>query len=429
MPFLPPALRRYLGDKLASDPLLRNPDFRRYWLSSVLNSFGAQISALAVPLCSALLLHATPGQMGIIAACQALPYALFALPAGVWLDRRRKLPILLVSRLLQGALLASIPLGWWLGMLSMHWLYAVTFLFATCGVLSGAAEQIFLNLLVGRQQLIEAQSKFATTDSISRLVAPGLAGLLVQWLTAPFAILFDAASFFISAWNLRKTQLAEPAPVPSDKHPLRDIASGFAFIWHEPLLRTLAWGAALWHFFLFGYSALLILLATRELGMTAGMLGAAQMLGGLGVFLSAVLVKRLNRRYGAGKTFLVGTCGTVAGFALMPAIPASLFGNPVYSAAAFGLVVFMYDCAVMLFFIPFMALRMKATPDAYTGRVISTMRFLTGVTGPVGALAAGYLGDHYGIRTGMACVAAGGIVLAAALVMSHPLRSVAPDQP
>ena len=429
MPLLPSALRRYFGDMLASDPLMRSADFRRYWFSSVLNSFGAQISALAVPLCSVLLLNATPGQMGIIAACQALPYAVFALPAGVWLDRRRKLPILLVSRLLQGLLLASIPLAWWLGMLSMYWLYGVTFLFATCGVLNGAAEQIFLTLLVGRGQLIDAQSKFAATDSVSRLVAPGLAGILIQWLTAPFAILFDALSFFISAWNLRKTQLVEPQPAPSDKHPLRDIASGFAFIWNQPLLRTLAWGAALWHFFLFGYSALLILLATRELGMTPGMLGAAQMLGGIGVFLSAVLVKRLNRRYGAGKTFLVGTCGTVAGFALMPAIPAGLFGDPLYSAAAFGLVVFMYDCAVMLFFIPFMALRLMATPDEYTGRVISTMRFLTGVTGPLGALAAGYLGDHYGVRTGMACVAAGGVLLAAALVLSKPLRSVAPDQP
>eukprot|EP01034_Spumella_vulgaris_P037971 gene37970-46852_t len=139
--------------------------------------------------------------------------------------------------------------------------------------------------------------------------------------------------------------------------------------------------------------------------MTPGMLGAAQMLGGLGVFVSAVLVKRLNRRYGAGKTFLVGTCGTVASFVLTPAIPAALFGNPAYSAVAYGLMVFLFDCAVMLFFIPFMALRLKATPDEYTGRVISTMRFLTGVTGPVGALAAGYLGDEYGIRTGMVCMA------------------------
>ena len=413
----------------ATDPLLRNPDFRRYWFSSVLTSFGAQISTLAIPLCSVLLLHATPGQMGIIIACQAVPYALFALPAGVWLDRSRKLPILLASRVTQGLLLASIPLAWWLGLLSMPWLYTTTFLFASCGVLSGAAEQIYLTLMVGRQHLVEAQSKFATTESVTRLVAPGLAGLLVQWLTAPVAVLFDAVTFMVSAWSLRKTRVTEPAPVPSDKHPLRDIASGFSFIWHEPLLRTLAWGAALWHVFMFGYSALLILLATRELGMTPGMLGAAQMLGGLGVLLSALLVKRLNRRYGAGKTFLVGTCGTVASFVLTPAIPAALFGNPLYSAVAYGMMVFLFDCAVMLFFIPFMALRLKATPDEYTGRVISTMRFLTGVTGPVGALAAGYLGDRYGIRAGMACMAAGGVVLAAALLMSRPLRGVAPDQP
>ncbi len=422
------AIQRYISATLGKDPLLRNAAFLRYWLSSVLNSFGAQVSSLAVPLCSAILLNATPGQMGIVATCQALPALLFALPAGVWLDRRRKLPILLVCEVVQGLTLASIPLAWWLGILSMPWLYATTLIFHTCGVIGGGAEQIFVMLIVGRDKLIDAQSKFAMTDSASRLIAPGLAGLLIQWLTAPYAILANAASFLLSAWNLRQTRLTEPAPVPSDKHPLRELREGFAFIWNSPLLRTFAWGVGIWHMLFYGFSSLQILLATRELGMTPGWLGATQMLGGLGMLASSVLVKPMTRRLGPGKTMLTGISLTiVAGFVCTPAIPANWFGTPLASAAAFAGLVFVYDCGVMLFFISYSSMRAHATPDAYMGRIISTMRFLTIATAPLGALAAGAIADRYGVRAGIGSVGAVGVALALALFASPHIRSVRPQ--
>ena len=420
------AARLYLSNKLGNDALLRSSAFRRYWFSSVLNGFGAQISALALPLCAVLMLHASPSQMGTLVASQAIPFALFALPAGVLLDRSSKLPILLGSETIQGLTLASIPLAYWLGLLSIHWLYCTAFVLGTCSVIGGGAEQIFLTYLVGRDGLIDAQSKLATTDSASRLLAPGIAGVLIQWLTAPFAILINAAGFVVSVFNLRSIGVRDPRPAPSDKHPLRDIRDGFAFIWSHPLLRALAWGAGCWHLLFYGYAALGVLFATRELGMSPGTLGAAQMLGGIGVFASSLLLKPLNRRYGAGVTILIGTAATTLGFVIMPTIPYTLFGSRAASTVAFASVSLFFDCGVMLFFMPYMALRQKVTPDAFLGRMISTMRFLTVATAPLGALAAGYIAEHFSIRTGMACVGVGGIALTTAMLLSKPLRSVRP---
>ncbi|MTV55343.1 MFS transporter [Massilia buxea] len=419
-------LRRQITERWRGDPLLASPDFRRYWASLVLTSFGGQIGALALPLCAVLLLHATPAQMGILTACQAIPFAFFALPAGVWLDRNRKQPILLATKLLHGLTLASIAVAWWCGLLSMPWLYGVAATLGVCSVIGGGAEQIFLTLMVGRERMVEAQSRFATTDSVSRLLAPGLAGVLIQWLTAPVAILVDAFAFLVSAWNLVRVKVREAAPVPTGRHPLHDIQAGFAFIWGQPLLRALAWGAGIWHLLFYGYSALTVLFATRELGMSAGMLGMAQMLGGIGVFVSSQVIKPLNARYGAGVTMLIGAAGTAVGFVLMPTIPRELFGSAHATTAAYAALVFFFDCGVMLFFIPYQALRQRVTPDEMLGRMISTMRFLTIAVAPLGALAAGAVADSFGVRTALACIAAGSVLLTAGLFASRAIRSVRP---
>ncbi|MES2264474.1 MAG: MFS transporter [Pseudomonadota bacterium] len=420
------AFRQYFSDKLNNDTLLRQAAFRRYWFSGILNDFGNYIGALALPLCSVLLLHATPAQMGMLVAAQAIPFALFALPAGVWLDRHRKLPILLFSQTVLGLSLASIPLAYWLDILSIAWIAVVSFMLGVCSVVGGGAEQVFLTFLVGRANLTEAQSRFASTDSVARLVAPGLAGVLIQALTAPVAMLVNAVSYFISVWNLRQLGVIDPQPAASDKHPLRDIREGFAFIWSQPLLRALAWGAGAWHLLFSGYNTLAILFATRELGMSPGMLGAAQTLGGIGVFASSVLVKPLSRRYGAGVTVQAGIAATALSFVLLPCIPRDLFGSAHASAAAFVALSFFFDCGVMLFLIAYASLRVSVTPDAFMGRMISTMRFLTVAMAPLGALAAGYMGGHFSIRTGLACVGAGGVGLTIAMLLSKPVRGVRP---
>lgn len=405
-----------------NDELLRNVAFRRYWSSAILNGFGSYISALALPLCAVLLLKASPVQMGMMTAASGLPYALLALPAGVFLDRNRKLPILLASKAIQAASLASIPLAWWLGVLTVHWMYAVSFISGVCGVVGGGAEQVFLTNLIGRDKLTDAQSKFTATDSAARLLAPGFAGVLIQWLSAPYAVLLNAIGFLVSIALLRKLDANDPKPPPSHKHPLRDIHDGLLFIWNQPLLRTLAWASGCWHMLFYGFAALHVIFATRELGMSAGMLGVAQMIGGVGVLASSLLLKPLSRRFGPTGAMLIGMGLCAFAYTVTPLIPANLFGRPMASALACATMSLFLDCGVMLFLMPYTTMRQKVTPDAYLGRIVSTMRFLTVAAAPLGALAAGYLAEHFSVRTGLACVAAGGIALALFLSLSPAMR-------
>jgi len=410
--------------QLGSDQQLRNPDFRRFWFSSILTNFGAQITLLALPICAALLLHATPSQMGTLAALGSLPFLLFGLPVGVLLDRSRRLPVMLCSDAMVALSLASVPLAWWQGWLDMHWMYAVEFVLGTGLVVGGGAEQIFVTFLVGRDGLIDAQSKFAATESASRLLGPGLAGILVQALGAPFAILCNVAGFTVSIWNLRRIRAREPQPVPPESHVLRDMLAGLAFVWRHPTLRLLAWTSACWHLLFYGYMALYVLFATRVLGMSAGMMGTAQMLGGVGVLASSVLLKPLTKRFGSGGTVVIGLCASALGFMLMPAIPRDLLGSGTASAAAYAVVVFWLDCGATLFFLPYLALRQRVTPDAFLGRMTSTMRFMTVAMAPVGAAGAGLLAEHIGVRGGLAVVAGGALLLTVSTLFGTRLHRI-----
>jgi hypothetical protein len=414
----------WLTKRVPPDSVMRNPDFRRLWFSSILAHFGAQITLLALPICAVLMLHATPAQMGTLAAFESLPFLLFGLPSGVLLDRNRRLPVMMCSDLVVAIALATVPLAWWLGILDIPWLYAVGFVIGTGYVVGGSAEQVFLTFLVGRGGLVDAQSKSAATESAARVLGPGMAGVLVQVLGAPLAILCNVAGFVVSLLNLRRIRAREPQPPPSHAHPLRDIQEGLVFVWRHPLLRTLAWVSAGWHLLFYGYTALHVLFATRVLGMTAGTMGMANMFGGLGILAASLLVKPLSRRFGTGGGILAGLCVSALGFALVPAIPVALFGSAGWTLAAYAMVVFWIDCGATLFFVPYSALRQRVTPDAVLGRMVATMRALTVAAAPLGALLAGALGEGFGVRAGLACIAAGAVALSVATVLGTRLRDV-----
>jgi len=409
---------------MTADALLRSADFRRLWLSSALTQFGSQITLLALPICAVLLMHATPSQMGTLAALESLPFLLFGLPSGVLLDRCRRLPIMMCSDMMVATALASVPLAWWMGALTIDWLYVVGFVLGTGLVVGGSAEQVFLTFVVGRERLVDAAARLAGTESAARLMGPGMAGALVQLLGAPLAILFNVAGFVVSLANLRRIRAREPQPLPSTTHPLSDIREGLAFVWRQPVLRTLAGISAAWHFLFYGYLALHVLFATRVLGMTPGVMGMAQMLGGAGILAGSVLVKPLAQRYGTGRAILVGLCVLALGLTLMPAIPPALLGSAPVTAIAYGLGVFVLDCGATLFFVPYIALRQRVTPDAVLGRMVATMRSLTVASAPLGALAAGAIAERFSVRTGLACIAAGAILLAVTSVAGRRLHHV-----
>ena len=231
--------------------LWRHPDFVKLWTGQTISLIGSQVTFLALPLTAVLVLNATPAQMGFLTAAGAIPSLLVGLFAGVWVDRHRRRPILIAADLGRAALLLLIPVAALLGVLRIEYLYIVAFLVGTLGLFFEVAHHSFLPSLVGREQLVEGNSKLEISDSVAEIVGPGLAGGLVQLVTAPIAIAVDAISFLISALFLGLIRTPEPAPKPPDEQQniFGEVVEGLALVSGNALLRAIAGGMSTVHLF------------------------------------------------------------------------------------------------------------------------------------------------------------------------------------
>lgn len=402
--------------------LLAHRDFRLMWLSSSVTSFGGQITMLALPLTAITMLDATPRQMGVLVALEALPFTLFSLHAGVLIDRLRKLPIMLVCEALLCAALFAVPAAAWLGVLSMPLMYAVGFILGTVFVFVGSAAQVYLTQIAGRGRLIAANSLFIASESAARLTGPGLAGALIQWLTAPVAILFDCMSFVVSLLLLARIRHVEPRPQKIGGASMgSEIRAGLALVLRHPILRPLTLVSTSWFVIFQGWMTLQTLYATRELGLSAGELGAAHMVGGAGALLSAALAGHATRRFGTGVTILLGVLCSALAWLLLALMPKSD-----HALASLGAALFVFDFGVMLYWINYASLRQAVTPDGMLGRMTATMRFFTVAPAPLGALAAGAAAEAFGMRETFAGMGAIVFGLVALLYLRTGLRDV-PD--
>jgi MFS family permease len=389
--------------------LLRDRDFATMWGSMTITSFGAQITNLALPLTAALLLHATPFEMGLLIALETLPFALIGLFAGVWVDRMRKLPLIIGTDLMRGFFLLLLPIAAWFDWLSMPLLYAAGFVCGVGNTVGGAAYQVFLTNIVGRDKLVEANAKMAVSQSSAELVGPGLAGALIQVIGAPFAITLDAVSFLISGVMLRKVGSPDPKPAAPEEGSTvwREIGEGLRLVWHTPLLRSLAWSVALWQLLHHMYLAVIILFATRELGLSPGSVGLIYAMSGTGCLLAALWAQSGSDRFGVGPVTVYGLLGTAAAwqvFALTPAL-----GAWVLVPLSAGMLLFGF--AATVFVINYLSLRQAITPDHLMGRMTATMRFLTVAIAPVGSLVGGSLGSLIGLRGTLLVAGALGLAL------------------
>src|SRR5437868_4349873 len=226
--------------------LWRSPDFRRLWTSLTITAFGAQITNLALPLTAALLLQATPFQMGVLVALETLPFALVSLHAGVLLDRVRKLPIVIAADIGRGVALLAIPAAAFTHVLSIEILYVVGFFCGVQNVVGGAAYQVLLAQMAGRKRLVEANAKITLGETSSALVGPGIAGLLIQALSAPFAIVLDAATFFVSALMLRRVEARNDVVHRAERRSVSAAGwQAFGLVSGPPWAATLALGIAM----------------------------------------------------------------------------------------------------------------------------------------------------------------------------------------
>ncbi|MBC7730150.1 MAG: MFS transporter [Microbacteriaceae bacterium] len=393
---------------LAPDDLLRDRVYRRLWLSILISSVGNQVTLLALPLTAALLLAATPTQMGLLIAVETLPFVLFSLPAGVWLDRVQKLPVYIVGEVTIALAVVTVPVVWWLGALSMSWLYAVGFVLGTVATVAGSAAQIVLTQVVPRERLVEAHARNALASSSAEVAGPGAAGLLIRLAGGPLALLVGALLLLASAAILRGVRVDEQRPPRADAHFLRDLREGLRFVRRQRLLLLLALTVGGWQLCHHAAQVVVVLHASRTLGLSEQAIGLCYAGLGMGTLAASLLGNRVSRRFGPGPSLLIGFSASGVGWLL----PAVVSDGP-WGVAALAAMLVLGGIGGVLMFINFLALRQAVTPEPLLGRMTTTMRWLILLPAAPGALLGGWVGEHVSLPAalGTAGVLALGMVL------------------
>jgi MFS family permease len=376
-------------------PLLRETEFRRFWLGQTISVFGDQVSVLALPIVAVLVLHANPAQMGLLTAVGLVPHLLFSLPAGVWLDRvqqRRRLMVL--ADVGRAVAIALVPVAFLFGWLGIELLFVVAFVVGSLSVVFDISWNTIFVSVARREQYVEASALLNGSRSLSAVGGPALAGVLIEILTAPITLLADALSFLGSAVFLARIRAQEP-PIEHDPGTVRaQLAAGLAFIVRDPIIRGTLLSAATLNFFNYCFAALFILYVTTSLGVDPGVLGLALGAGAIGGVIGAVVANRVGRRLGIGRAYLVGLILFPASLILVPLAggpPALIL--PLLFLAEFGA-----GLGVMILDINAGAMLLARTPDRLRGRAGGAFRFINMGIRPIGATVGGILGTLLGVR-------------------------------
>ena len=400
--------------------LWHNPDFRRLWAAQTISLLGSEITGLALPLVAILVLDASTFEVAALAVVDWLPFFLFSLPAGVWIDRLPRRPILIAADIGRAAVLGSIPLAYLLDVLTLGQLYLVGLLAGTFTVFFDLSYQSYLPSLVRRDQLGEGNSKLEASRSGAQVAGPGLAGLLVSALTAPYAILVDAISFLGSALFLSRIATRERRPERA--HEVRpdfrgEIREGLRFVLRHPLLRPIVIFVGVSNVFVTMLFAIYLVYAVRGLGLDATTIGLIFSLGSLGSLVGALTATRVARSFGIGPGLIaVATAGGL-GLLLIPLATGALV-IPFLVVANL-----LWGFFVLNYFVNAISLIQAITPDHLLGRTNASRRFLVQGVIPVGALLGGALGSVLGLRPTIA-IGAVGASLAVLPLFFSPLRVV-----
>lgn len=402
--------------------LWSNRDFTKLWTAQTVSKFGTHITGAAMAATAVLVLEATPAQMGLLGAFEGLPVLLISLFAGVWVDRLRRKPILITADLGRAILLLSIPIAALLGRLSMEQLYLTAGLVGALSVLYNVADQSYLPALVKQDQLIEANARIGASESIAEVAGPSIAGLLVQWLGAPYAILVDAGTYLFSAGFLGSIRTGEPLPMRSDQPNLwREMKEGLETALVNPVLRALMGATATHTFFGSFIGTIYWIFLVRDLDLSPAVVGVSIGIGGIGAFLGTLIVGRLTRRLGVGKT-LISSLVIVALFSLPLLLPLETWGTSWVTALLFSIQLG-GDIFWSVFFINVTSLRQATIPPLLLGRASATLDFAGEGSAPLGALMGGLAATLIGARFTW-LLGAAGILGASLWLIFSPVRKI-----
>ncbi len=404
--------------------LWRHPDFMKLWTGQTISQFGSRISRDAIPLTAVIVLSANPPQLGILTAATALPPLLLGLIAGVWVDRLPRRPILIASDLGRFLVLLTIPAAALSGHLSIELLIGIVIIMGVLTLFFDTAYLSVLPSLIPRENLIEGNSKLATTDALAEIGGPTLSGVLVQLISAPLAICFDALSFLFSVISLVLIRTPEPIREPTGKSQniRAEIIEGWRVIVHHPALRTMAIGHSLQAFFGNFYAVLYSLYVLRVLGLSPTVLGLCVSAGGVGGLIGAALASWIPRRFGLGRT-LVGSALIGSLFGGLLTITAG--GEPLLAAGMLFTAQLIGDGLGTVYMINETSVRQLLVPERLLGRANATTNFLSQVIAPIGALIAGVLADpgRLGVRATL-FIAVLGFIGTAVWIVRSPVRQL-----
>jgi MFS family permease len=395
-------------------------EFRKLWLGQAVSAVGSAVTIIALPLTAAFTLAATPEQMGMLVAAGWLPYLLFALFAGAWSDRLPRKPILIVTDLARAAVLSTIPLAAFAGMLRIEHVLAASFIAGSMTVLFRSAYGPFLPVLVGREALIEANAKLALTDSLARVAGPSLGGLLVQLITAPLAILVDALSFVVSAIAVASIRVRETPPPRAERRGIGiEIVEGMRVVLANSFMRTVTFIGLLFNAAITIGDAVFILYLTRGLGLDGFLVGVVYMAGGVASVAGATLVQRTTARFGIGPSMV----GSILLFTLAGVLVLAASGPPITAAVYLGVRGAIVSFSAAVFNVTSSSVWQAAIPDRLLGRAGGASQVIGLGSIAIFALAGGWLGEHVGLWNTLA-ISVVGQFLAFLYVAASPLRRI-----
>jgi MFS family permease len=393
-------------------------NFRRLFVAAAVSNIGTPVSNIAIPIVAVSALHASSGQIGILGAMSTIAFLLIGLPAGVWVDRLRRRPVMIATDLMRAALLVSLPVALWLDRLSLIHLYAAVLLAGACTVFFDVASQSLLPQIVTRGQLTNANTGLVAMYGVSAIFGRSAGGLIIQILTAPAAIALDAVSFLWSALCIWRIRHFEPVTRNGNKvHIGQEIREGVRFVFSNPFLRAIAMNGALDNLAVTMNITLLPVLFVRELHLPAGMFGLYMAMGSLGVFIGARCASRIGHWIGeAREAWVLGLALTPVYF-LLPLIDRGLWQW--LAATAFLLTTLRAGVNNVIL----VSFRQRITPDHLLGRMTGTIRFLFYGATATGAMLAGLIGQLTSVRT-VLWISAMGLTVSWLPIFFSPLRHV-----
>jgi MFS family permease len=380
---------------MAPTPLFSNHDFIKLWTGFTIARVGSQITILALPLTAVLLLGAGATETGFLVAAQMAPSLVAGLFIGVWVDRLRRRPILIWSDVGSAVVIASVPLAAALSSLTLAQLYVVAFLAGAFAIATDLARVAFVPALVGRPGLVTANSRLQASNAVAQVAGPSLGGILVQSLTAPIAMLVDALSFVVSAVFIAAIRTPEaPRSRETEASVWHEIREGLRWVRHQPIVLRSILAIALANIEWFAVEAVLVVYATRELGLSPALLGISLAVIGPLSLLGAGLAGPLTARWGLGPVMIVALFLETVSRLLLPFAR----GTPVEAAAILGLSQAILGLTVPLWVVSSVTLQQALTPPHLLGRVNSAARFVAFGVAPPAAIGAGIAADLFGIR-------------------------------